>query len=206
MSGLSFELTPVPPFVKITGSVDLSAADTDAAENLLRELAVYRLLYYPHESEYAGEVVQAADRLRGRLGEVARSFSTTSTGSALAKATLAMAGICSDFLSEIKRLSLEIKRNYELDKANMEAGIQLMDDQVARVRHYDRVGGADLFANRNLNVMDIQPPGYQFTFLEALGKLRGRFGMVLSMFCQEATTTLPDELVPLVHESAASDS
>lgn len=158
---MTFEFTAIPPYIKVGGTFSLDSPDTLVVEQLLRSLSNYRVLYDPYESEYAGAVIQAIQRLRETLGDVSGKFSNTESGSAFASGVLSLQGICADFLTTAKQISSIIEHDYNLTKRNMEAGLPLKDDQIRRMEHYESLGGADLFSNGKLNVMQIEPPGYQ---------------------------------------------
>lgn len=184
----------------VSHQITLRDQDRECLLQVLRKLAEHRALYESFASEYVGEVVNSIQLLRQffetELGKLPENAAITPTVETLAR-------YCRQFLTDVKNLSEKLKYDIALAKENMQAGVQLMDDQVERIRHYERVGGPDLMTNRSLNVMDIQPPAYQHSFLLALGSLRGSFGTVLGIVCSHTNTAVPKEVRKMIrHEDA----
>jgi hypothetical protein len=178
--------------------LDVKLTDQDRAEykKLLRALTDFRLLTDPYEAEFAGKVIESAQRLRGLLQSSAQALPTNS---GLERGILALGAATRRFISQVERLEHSIRSNLDLIVANLESGVKPNDSDKELLAHWKRHGYPDrvLSGNTHLKVAEIQWQGYRMEFLLALGHLRGEFSILLSALCELTTTELPDELASL---------
>ncbi len=180
-----------------TGTIEWDLVDHDrqCLIRVLRELPDHEALYKPLLGEYAGEVVESIQRLEQFLVEESLPLSE---GSKVEKTLNILAGFCRGFLGRAKEISQAIIHDTDLIKRNTASGIEVPSHWKEIIEHYEQVGGPDLTTNKRLNVVDIQPPGYQHQFLQALGQLRGSFGTVLSIICSLSHLEIPDEVQRMI--------
>jgi len=194
--GTGIEINLPPARFGISEVVHLSAPDSAIAVMLLDRLAEHRLLFNDHEAEYVGECVDSAKRLRTLLSE---TLTQLRPDSELRPLVNSLRAHVHSFLDELRALFRELQRQLNMDRSNITAGARLTDDQIARVKHYERLGNGDLFANQRLNIMDLEPEGYRFLAAEMIGTLRGRFGMTLGALCAKfAVQQVPADLAKIV--------
>jgi hypothetical protein len=169
--------------------------DQEVFVRLLRRLADFGLLTQPFKAEYAGAVVDSAERLRTVLNSAAQEFSVNSQ---IVQGVLALGKVTRQFLNAIDGIEYEIRQLLDLFALNKKAGY-LHEDQDEFLSHWIRCGYPDrvLRNNQGLSVMDIWWELHKIKFFMVLGEFRGRFGLVLSSLCELTTTELPDDLASL---------
>ena len=185
--------------------VDLTDIDRETFAKLIRKLAGHRVLVEPRGSEYVGEVAQSVQRLRiaidAAIEEVAES-------SRIADGLHLLQQSCTRFLTDIRRISEELKGRVQVAEENLSAGVDIDSAERKLVAHYKRRGSPDLLTNTNLNLSQVEPIGYQHDFAKALGRLRGEFGIILSNLCSATLVTAPAalaELTSLGHTSREAE-
>lgn len=180
-----------------TGTIEWDLVDHDrqCLIRVLRKLPSHEALYKPLLGEYAGEVVDSIQRLEQFLVEESLKLPE---GSKVEKTLNVLAGFCRGFLGRAKEISQAIIHYVNRFTRNAKSGIEIPSDWKEIIEHYEQVGGPDLMTNKRLNIMDIQPPGYQHQFLQALGQLRGSFGTVLSIICPLSHLEIPDEVQRMI--------
>ncbi|XLS30534.1 hypothetical protein ACJD0Z_06840 [Flavobacteriaceae bacterium M23B6Z8] len=174
---------------------DITPAEQEIISKFFSELSDYRLLYSPYEAEFTGEVCQAVQRLRMRIGEVIQELSFSSE---LRENLLALQTSCASFITEIKVLSEGILREMDATQRMIDEGSRPMSDQIERLEHYKKIGGANLLDNKRINLFDIRPVGKQMIFTNELGKLRGFFGTLLMILANKSGSIIPSNLKPIL--------
>lgn len=189
--------------------LDVKLTDQDQTEykKLLRALTDFRLLTDPYEAEFAGKVIESAQRLRALLQSSAQALPTSS---GLERGILALGEATRQFISQVERIEHSIRSKLDLIVTNLESGIEPNDSDKKLLAYWKRNGYPDrvLSGNTHLNVTEIQWEGYRLEFLLALGHLRGEFSVLLSSLCELTTTELPVELASLTPgiESISGDT
>jgi hypothetical protein len=178
--------------------LDGKFTNRDVAEykRLLRALTDFRLLTSRYNAEYAGPVIESAQRLRSLLNS---NVQTLPENSGLERGFLALGQVARQFISQVDALEADIRHNLDLIVINSEQGIEPDGSSKRFLQHWQRVGYPDrvLRGNHKLNVTDIWYEGYRMIFLLSLGELRGQFGFVLSQMCEIMSIELPQELASL---------
>jgi hypothetical protein len=179
----------------LTFDYEIKSTEQEILTKLFRRFASYRVFTNPYDSEYAGECVEAVKRLREEISNVIQELPMES---GVANNLIALQSICSNFLTQIKDISEKLHYDVELNRENINAGVQLMQDQIELVKHYDRIGGPDLMTNTRINLFQIKPIGYQMIFTDSLGKFRGTFGTILYMIAGKNSIPISEELKGLL--------
>lgn len=195
---MSFKIELNLWFLKI--SFDLPKTEQEIFARLLRDLSSHRVLYEKYQSEYAGEVVSSISLIRQKIENELEDLSSSSN---LNDGLMSLSRICANFMTEVKDISEKLVYDTELTRSNLknggiERGKGIWDDQIKRMENYDLIGGPDLMTNKRINIMQIQPPGYQHMFLTSLGEFRGSFGMLLMIIAGQTNCVIPDNLKPLI--------
>ncbi len=174
----------------------MSDADGIVYRDFLRKLTDYRLFTSEFEAEYAGAVIEAAQRLRQLI---VSSTTSLPANSKLENAFLGLGTAARSFITTIDRIESSIRHELDLIEANAEAGITPDPSRDRFLQAWKRKGYPErvLRDNPRLNVMEIEWPGYQMQFLLALGQLRGRFGIILETLCEASHIELPEPLASL---------
>jgi hypothetical protein len=197
-AGIEFSLFG---FLKVTLEGEFSGKERDTAARVLRRLADHAALYRVLELEYAGKVVASIERLRQWLGDELKELPARS---GVAAPLLGVQGACREFLATVDHLNQGIETSYEGAKATRDSGYKLYEDQARLVALVERRGTPKLLRSEETNLVEVEPPFTQWSFVAALERLRLKAGSAIVALGRIAgEQAIPDDLRGITQEQTS---